>query len=67
MRGHLAPAGRVASSMMALHVAANGESLPTTSLRTFVWLLASVAVCVDLQAGRSAESLVARRADISIL
>lgn len=52
---------------MALHVASHGEGLPAARLWTLERLLASVAVCMNLQARWPAEGLVARRADVSVL
>jgi hypothetical protein len=57
----------VAAPLVALHVASDTESLATARLRTFVWLLAGVAMAVDAQAAWSREGLVASRADVSIL
>jgi hypothetical protein len=57
----------VASSLVPFHVASDAEGFATAAMRAAERLLASMAVSVDLQAGRTAESLVASRAEITIL
>ena len=52
---------------MTLHVAAHGESLAAASVCAAEGLLASVAVRVDAQRGRTRESLVAGAADVTVV
>jgi len=53
--------------LVPLHVAANAEVLATTFVLTFVRLLTSVRIGMDLQRARSGERLAARWADVSFL
>lgn len=62
-----ARATRVAATLMALHIAADGESLTAASMCTAEGLLASVGVGVDAQRRRARESLVAGTADIAVM
>lgn len=57
----------VTTSLVSLHVAAYREGLAASGVGALERLLARVAMGVNLQAGRTAKGLVARRADISIL
>lgn len=60
-------AGRVATSVVTLHVAPHRERLAASRLWTFEWLFAGVTVDVDLQARWPAKSLVTCWADVPIL
>lgn len=51
--------------LVAPHVAAHAESLPTASTRAFERLLAGVTVAVDAQITGTAEDFLARRADVA--
>lgn len=57
----------MAATLMALHVAADGESLTAASMGTAEGLLASVGVGVDAQGRRARESLVAGTANIAVV
>jgi hypothetical protein len=57
----------VASSLVPFHVTSDAEGLATAAVRAAERLLTSMAMGVDLQTGRTAESLVASRAEIAIL
>jgi hypothetical protein len=59
--------GRVATSLVSLHVAAHAKGFATSRLRALVGLLACVTVAVDAQAAWPREGLVASRADVAVL
>ena len=58
---------RVAAPLVALHVAAHGERLPTAGVGAAEGLLARVGVGVDAQRGRAREGLVAGAADVAVV
>lgn len=60
-------ASGVAAALVALHVASYAERLTAAGVGAAEWLLASVAVRVDAQAGWSGEGLVASPADIPVV
>lgn len=60
-------AGRVAATLMTLHVAAHAKGFAAARVRALVRLLARVRVAVDAQAAGATKGLVARRAEVLVL
>jgi len=57
----------VATSFVALHVAADTEGFATARLRALIGLFSRMAVAVDAEAAWAREGLVASRADVAVL
>jgi hypothetical protein len=57
----------MATPLVPLHVAPHAKLLAASADGTAEWLLACVAVAVDLEAGRAREGFVAGWADVAVL
>lgn len=56
----------VTTALMPLHVTPDAERLAATRVRTLEWLLACMAVAVDLEAAWARKRLLARTANVAV-